>query len=298
MSNRLSITQTGSLAKPNEAQVKVISSTIAKTVVDLSVTDLADKIENGHTWSAVFRDGARNADNWLEQSLFAADLDGSNMDLKQVVSICQRECIDPCIVHESFSSTPDNRKWRVIFQVDKPIVCPITAKRIQAKIQMIFGSDPSVVDIARIYYGTNKKCAIIDPEVYLDLDELEPLPNLIDNRLSGMSEEGEADYTEEIQSEVLGALSRANPGKFDLLVAILSEQKKRIQEVEEGSGYQSVFKAAVKLGKFKELYRQAILETIADWVDTCEAYSGWQHRNRLSEIVNKGIDYGRKTTFN
>ncbi|MGL4568980.1 MAG: hypothetical protein ACRCU6_10720, partial [Fusobacteriaceae bacterium] len=78
---------------------------------------------------------------------------------------------------------------------------------------------------------------------------------------------------------------------------IIREQKNKIINVEKGSGYQSVWHSAYKLGGIKELTTRTIHANIKKWVDSSPNYSNWQHYGDLEEIVKSGVEYGRKYPF-
>lgn len=291
----ISLSPEGSSEKPSGYEISKISKSIASC--DTTEKRFVSLIEKGFTWTGIFTDNVRNKENWLNQQLFAADIDSNSLELQDVLSICQRQCIDPFVIHESFSSKPDFRKWRVIFKTELPIVNKNTALGIQIKLAELFGGDPAVCDLARLYYGTNKIVSYSDYDAILDVSELEPLPS------ASLSSQGygyfldDGDFDRNAQENLLKAIAKNNPGRFSLLCDIIKERVDSVRNVSEGSGYESVLRAAARLGKFPELHPESIYLTIEKVVDNTERYIDWQHRHQLRQIVEAGIKYGRKRIF-
>lgn len=282
-------------AKPTSKEAALIATQIANSSVELCPAELADAISNGQTWSALFK-GKRCSANWHGQQVFAADLDDGEQNESSVLRICDNNCIEPLIIHHSFSSKPEHVKLRVIFVTDTIITDPYEALATQRALANMFGGDTAVCDIARIYYGGRTDCIeYFDSCAELCLTELE-LEQAIATYTKANSIEPEAVETGD-QMEYLMRLRRTNAGRFKLVLAVITEQKHRIQTVADGSGYESVFKATTRLARFRELFADHIRQSVTDWIDECEEYNGWQHRNALPTILDKAILFGRQHLY-
>lgn len=146
-------------AKPGPKDAAMISTRIASCNTSILLEELAEAISNGQTYCpAAFKNQIRKAANWLNQQIFVADLDESNLSYDSIVNLCnsfeETYKLAPSIIHESFSSTTDNHKWRIIYVLEQPSEDPRFCLALLSTIQRHFNSDKAVVDLARLLYGT------------------------------------------------------------------------------------------------------------------------------------------------
>lgn len=165
-----------------------------------SLQQLAQLINSGITVQGAQlrskRDKSENTDvRFLRQQIFAVDLDnvykdkatGQKMKLpnavetpQQILEISQGAGLTPCIIAESFSSTPELRKYHVLFAADKPITNIDEARRIILNLQDVFGAaDEACKDPARILFGTSA-----DKAVYI-CNEINSTESLLNARAAG-----------------------------------------------------------------------------------------------------------------
>lgn len=296
----LSLHPTKFISKPIGKEAGFISYQLPKYKCTIDEAIFKSALENGQTWSALFAE-KRDIHNWLGQQLFAADIDNNAelQSLEQIVYICERECIEPFIIHESFSSKPEARKWRVIFRTEELVQDIGEALGIQRCLADLFGGDSAVCDVARLYYGTNKPITYFDKDAILDVAELGELNKTLvtqSNKGYDLDDANKHDI-ETAQREILDKLAKYNQGRFDLICTVIQEQKKSVQELGKGSGYESVFSACVKLARFSELYEPIIKITIEGWIADCDTYNSWRHMHKLDDIIEKGIKFGRKNLY-
>lgn len=153
--------QTQFKAKPIGGQV----ATMQFTQETLSINDFVNKVSTGQTFllASQLKDNIRKTVNWQSQQLFAADIDQDNLDLLAILDLCDNFCVLPFCIYESFSSMPTNRKWRILWASKEPIKDPKVCLAILREIKAHFNSDPAIVDLARLLYGTTAdKIAHID----------------------------------------------------------------------------------------------------------------------------------------
>lgn len=288
--------------KPSNQEAGIISLSIGKNKCSISEEQFKSALENGQAWCpGIFANGKRCKPNWLKQQLFVADIDNGNLAFEQITYLCDRECIEPFIVHESFSSKPDAKKWRVIFRTAEVITDANKATSIGLALAGIFNSDKSVAEVSRLLYGGNKPVAYFDKEAVLDIIELElePItekPKADTKALTQISEDWVTD-----QNAIFDILINEPryEARLKLILLRLDEAKEQIQTIGEGSGYQSVFRSAIKLGQLKELISPYIVHYLTECVDDCDeyAYGTWQHRPKLEELIETGIRLGRNRLY-
>jgi hypothetical protein len=280
--------------KPSSSKTSSISRRIAKQHKTIGFKQFALALSNGQTWSAVFTDGKRTASNWAKQSLFAVDIDQGIKSVELITDLCQRECLDPFIIHHSFSSRPEAIKLRIIFKTSEPIEDAMLALQIQTKLTEIFGGDSCVIDLARLFYGGKKQCLILfEPDAELDLAELEPLPELVKQKTIGDIKLYDSATSKKAQAELLAELKKKNSGRYKLVCQVLNEQYERVSNVAESSRYESVFKSAVRLAQFKELLPSIITDLIKGAVESSSAYDSWDKKTKLDKIIGDALVFGR-----
>lgn len=151
----------------------------------LTIEQIADKIAHGYTiQGAQLRDKQNTDENtderFIQQQLFAVDIDndteiienGEKVKVKsqstidtaeQIFDIFRNAGIEPCIIHESFSSGKTDingaiiPKFHVFVASDKPVKENTKARQIIQGLQHIIGedkADKACSDPARLLFGT------------------------------------------------------------------------------------------------------------------------------------------------
>jgi hypothetical protein len=156
--------------KPTSLDAGLISSSIASYPKELSFCQLVSAIKKGQTFTTAckFKGSQRKSSAWQNSQIFAADIDEGNLQLSQLTKKLIGFDIPLSIAYESFSSTEDNKKWRLLFISLNPVDKPEIALAILRKIKNYFGSDPAIVDLSRIFYGTTNLKVKLAQESYFD----------------------------------------------------------------------------------------------------------------------------------
>lgn len=181
-----SLDSEGYTQKPTGAAIGAIRNRLSgnSAHASLPIGELAKQIEHGHTiQGARLRDKKNENDTdtdkrFLDQQLFAVDIDNDYKDKatgqkykipqsidtpEQILAICDKANITPCIISESFSSGKKDpnghiiNKYHVLFAADKPITSNSEARQIINGLQQTFGAvDKACADPARILFGTSQ----------------------------------------------------------------------------------------------------------------------------------------------
>lgn len=91
--------------------------------------------------------------DWISQQMFALDFD-NGLQPNKFLEMCIRNSLKPNLMYTTYSDTPEYRKFRAIFILDKPITDQKVAKYIILGLHKIFsiGVDTNCSDICRMYY--------------------------------------------------------------------------------------------------------------------------------------------------
>lgn len=98
-------------------------------VKELTIHDLANEIRQHHSFRAseidpaLLKGGAYTVTDSLFKSfqLLAVDVDHGNMSLDELKALLNKHLLDNyALIYPTLSSTEDNKRWRVVFVLDKP----------------------------------------------------------------------------------------------------------------------------------------------------------------------------------
>jgi hypothetical protein len=193
-------------AKPNEKEIRRkktgINDSITKYAVEITAEELAIAITKGQTWIAGYIEEKRCNDNWKSQSIFALDFDNSEptidantgkpvkdpitkkilkkqvnkpINFEQVLNRLKEYGLGCTFAYYTFSHTNDWHKFRVVFQLSKPVADDKARDKVQLALLYIFPEADKCKDACRLWYGTNNGLITSNYEYYLEI------PTLIDN---------------------------------------------------------------------------------------------------------------------
>jgi len=108
--------------KPNELKLRQITNRIALNTVEVTPEQLANLVTAPHsrTWMPGIMNGRKKNENWIRQEVFAVDIDeGLSMDA--AIKRLHDFNLDCTFAYSTFSSTPENEKFRMVFFLDRQI---------------------------------------------------------------------------------------------------------------------------------------------------------------------------------
>ncbi|MBH8563746.1 hypothetical protein I8748_16370 [Nostoc sp. CENA67] len=159
--------------KPEKKEIGTISKQIINNAVELAMEELSYYVTqpNGQTWIPGYIEGARTADNWKSQSVFALDFDGG-ITFEKVKLRLEEYGLDCCFAYNTFSSTSELPKFRVIWQLNQTVTDIDYRSNIQLALMYLFPeSDKSCTDANRMYFG-GIDIIYKNYDYYLDIDIL------------------------------------------------------------------------------------------------------------------------------
>jgi len=147
----------------------------ASTQTEITLYDLFHKLINGYSCTGGLLDG-RTDDTWLQQQVWLFDFDNKSVTLPKLtieaaVEVFHKVGIKPVFVYETYSSTPEARKFRIGCVSMGVVTCTDTRRRLVQGITDLFPTvqepdqktgriitvaqiDRACVDAARFFYGT------------------------------------------------------------------------------------------------------------------------------------------------
>ena len=314
MKLKLTLDPGGYSRKPTSKQAADISINIAKYPVELTVEEFSEALLNGHSWSNLYSKPERKKRYWSGQQLFCVDLD-DNPNLEFIInSICNDDssplnlnrCIfgKPLIVHESFSSTEEHRKLRVIYCSNQLVIDGILAYAILRYLKDFWDSlgenytaDPCTVDLARILYGTNSdKSLAYFPANTFSFDDIVSNPDFEKYIYDPRNNLGDETKKEIVNLPEKSDLSKK---KHRNLVNIVWEDCRKNIIRAEPSGYQALWSSGRRLSQLGLVSSSWIHNKIMGLVSGLPEYqpeNGYKHSPE--KIIRNSIEWGSSYCYN
>lgn len=281
--------------KPTKEDARVLCNQLKYSKnVSISLWKLVEVIKQGQTFTqASFNGRQRSIKGWREQRLFCADVDEANLQYNEVLAMATFiPGLAPSIIYESFSSTPQKRKWRVCFISEDYIDDSEVAKTVCRGITNLFtGIDGGVTkDISRLFYGCREdqvhlvKNVRFDHESLLDSEAFKLLLAKESKEKKKQKPRKDTDGSF-ITRGVYTDTSSLSPRRARLHYK--TKARGMIADNYAGSGYMTVRNTVIMLvycGLFDE---GEIADIIYDAVDDSPTYRDWQHDPELllNEII-------------
>lgn len=166
--------------KPDKKQVGIIQKRIGECKKTITVEEFVQAIESGTSFKAAALNGNKNAD-WESQQVFALDIDNDEDSMARYGRLMPEDAvkrfvdlgISPAFYYESYSSTEERPKFRIIFIVKNPVTDIRIRNAIQIALMTIMPeADKACKDLSRLFFGTNKEClnyqkSYLDPYILI-----------------------------------------------------------------------------------------------------------------------------------
>lgn len=288
------------------SELIIIGSRVGGRVKELTIPELANAICSGQTWSPFTfhecpRTGKvrRRIELFKQCQVLALDFD-NGITYDQILANCAAHGLTPSIIHESFSSTEELRKYRLVFALDKVYSEARTVRlMIHTLLSWFPDADKSAKDLARIMFGTDKKPLLVNPSAVNTI--------IIDPEVEAKSEEKnliyyEGDSTEGIEhlmktyEDFKKDFPRLRPNQKAYIKKSVSEAVAEIRNLGyEGcpSRYETVFSNAEKLTGIKGLYSEVILYYLVAAVKSNPYFHNWEYNPY--EVVSSAISWKSQT---
>lgn len=152
-----------------------------------------EKVTQGYSFTPAVLMGGSKAENWQYQQVFGIDIDNEDKTVKgshdktraadpltveQVVSRCKEWGIKPALIYETFSSTPEWQKFRVVFISETAVTEKQRAANILKSFMAIFPEcDPACKNLDRLFFG-GKNILHIDNTAVLTAENIIPMERM------------------------------------------------------------------------------------------------------------------------
>lgn len=171
--------------KPSLSEVKILSKSITKNLVDISLQEFAEELTiNGKTvvLAELSEKSLLKSTPIISQELIMLDFD--NKDPKNIYTIEDLEqdtfmLENACFIYRTFSDgNSEVDKFRVVFHLDRLIT---SNKEIEQLYQELFKlypqADSSVGQTSRLFFGSNSGYEVIDWDNRLNIQEMVTVNN-------------------------------------------------------------------------------------------------------------------------
>ena len=180
---RLHIDPRGVNKKPTENEWGGISQRVLRnsSIKEVTVQQLAQKIEGGHTICPAVLNGSKAAD-WQEQQVFMVDIDNADTEKPQLsqeraLAICEEHGLTPAIYYQTFGHSKSRPKFRLVFIMDSIITEPNTRRMIVERLISVFPqSDKACTNANRIFLGTDKEVVLYNKTARISVEKILAIP--------------------------------------------------------------------------------------------------------------------------
>jgi hypothetical protein len=116
------VDKTKQVKKPEKKEIKEIHKRLIDAE-EITIPEFIEFMDNGYTWSGGVFDGKLKNVNWGSQSIFGLDFDNNRTIItpEVVISRFKEFNIVPQVIYETFSSSKDLIKFRVVLFIDHEI---------------------------------------------------------------------------------------------------------------------------------------------------------------------------------
>lgn len=172
----LNIDSEGFKHKPDKKQTASIQKRMSSNKKQITIPEFIAAIEEGRAFKAAALNGNKNID-WESQQVFALDIDNDEKSVNKYGMLTPEDAVKrfndlrvpPAFYYESFSSTKEKPKFRLIFIVKNPVTDIRIRNAIQIALMTIMPeADIACKDLSRLFYGTNKVCSEVQFDILLN----------------------------------------------------------------------------------------------------------------------------------
>lgn len=155
--------------KPTKNEIGALKQRLRNCPQTVTLEQFADKVVNGYSFTPAVLMGGAKAENWSSQQLFCLDIDNEDksvsgkhdkqrasepLTVPQVIDRCSSMGLKPALIYETFSSSPEWEKFRIVFATDKPITDRQRAEHIQLGLMELFPEcDTACKNADRLFFG-------------------------------------------------------------------------------------------------------------------------------------------------
>ncbi len=138
--------------KPEKDEIREINNNLTET--ELPYKELAVLVgEQGCTFAPAVFNGRRKQDNFREQQLIALDFD-NGISFNNIKKKAERYGLEILFAYKTFSWTPENEKFRIVFALSMVMSDIFTAKvMIEIFIKLFPECDRACRDASRMFFG-------------------------------------------------------------------------------------------------------------------------------------------------
>ena len=106
--------------KPQGATIGAIANRLPQNQTTIAINDLVEAVSNGQSWKASVLTDTNNA-SFVSSSLVALDIDNKDSYTTVDEFMALDHKYQPCFIYETFSSTTEHERFRVVYAFDNTI---------------------------------------------------------------------------------------------------------------------------------------------------------------------------------
>jgi hypothetical protein len=144
--------------KPDDTERKKIDLGKDFQPIEATLDEIFRHVSRGHAMAPQYRNGHRKTSNFIRSGFLAADVDeGMTLEEAKDHPIVRHHA---GLIHTTASHTEEKHRFRIIFPLDEPILNGLDWTDAQFALAVALGSDKSVSDGARMFFGSTRATVI------------------------------------------------------------------------------------------------------------------------------------------
>lgn len=159
--------------KPTANEVALIQNRLknTSTIEEVSIKQLVEYISCGYTIRPSILENGATEKEFKQQEVIFVDIDNKKdgekiIGVEEVIDIFKKYNLKINFYYETFSSTQEVPRYRVVFVLDKPVTYKDKMNKLLSLVNSVIpNADTSCATVAKLFYGTTgiEKITIVDP---------------------------------------------------------------------------------------------------------------------------------------
>lgn len=287
--------------KNPRTEVSVLGARVGTEIKKLDILRLAEYICEGRTWTPyIFQicpdwNRRRRLEGLFKSSqVFALDFD-DNTTSEEILLKAEQLNIKIALIHHSFSSTEDYKKFRAIILCEQELTDFDEVKKIALGLAYGFNSDKSCVDIARLYFGSKPNSIVhLSPhninskDALLDLAKRIGVEKYIIKKKQNLEKPDDVIWgTLELQIKLFSKIPKQKLNTIKRIIAGNLQTIKTLNKKDNVSRYDTVWRQSARLARMPELTGSFISSLVKEAIDNNDYFDDWEYDP--DSVINSAI---------
>lgn len=194
-------------------------------IQELKLNDFVDIVSNqGAIWKSSLLLGGSKNENFKCAYFLSLDFD-DGIKFNKFIEESKKIGINPTFVYETYSSTEEHNRFRVVYRLKEAIYDANLKTKLQLKLMQIFpNADKSCKDLSRLWVG-GKKLIYYNPNNVIDINVLENCTTTVVFETNNIESTKKILTKSKIKSDNSSTVKMKNKQTYNVPVALLTKDQ-------------------------------------------------------------------------